>query len=125
MHPFLHSSVFMFCSFVHCIANFPCTLLHVAIVLNIIFLFATARVILVHVHSFVLSNAQVFWTISSTSCLHYVAGGGGYFIVVLIHVHSNNPLMYAVAWLKKKLMRIGSLTLKYSFHPCIPSMVGL
>ena len=34
----------MFRSFVHCIANFPCTLLQVAVVLDIIFYHATLRV---------------------------------------------------------------------------------
>ena len=37
MHPPLHSSVLMFCGFVHCIVHFPCTILQVAIVLNTIF----------------------------------------------------------------------------------------
>ena len=55
-------------------------------------------------------------TTSSSSCLHYVAGGGGYLLVVLVNVHRFNPLIYAVAWLKKKLSVAGCLACKYRFY---------
>ena len=53
-------------------------------------------------------------TTSSSSCLHYVAGGGGYLLVVSVNVHRFNPLIYAVARLKKKLSVAGCLACKYS-----------
>ena len=78
--------------FVHCIVHFPCTLLQVVIALNI-FYFATARVILCTCSVLTFTRAQVvLWITSSTSCLHYAAGGGGYLMAILLHVHSYNPL---------------------------------
>ena len=96
-----------------CIANFPCTILQVVIVLNFNFFRDSYSHTLYTLTFLTFLIAQVRWTTSSSSCLRYVAGGGEYFIVVLVCVHSVNSLIYAVAWLKKKLSVFGCLALKY------------
>ena len=79
-----------FCGFVHCIVHFPCTILQVVIVLNtqVISLRDSWESYYVHVNILcqLPSLSQVRWHATSFGFLppHCVAGGGGYFKVVLV-----------------------------------------